>query len=324
MPWVVLSNREIDMVKIDLITGFLGAGKTTFIKKYASYLMRQGQNIGILENDHGAVNVDMMLLQDLEGENCELEMISGGCDKETHRRRFKTKLISMAMCGYDRVIVEPSGIYDVEEFFDGLREEPLDRWYEIGSVIAIVDAGLEENLSAQAEYLLASEVADAGAIVLSKAGENCAVEKTVEHLNRALEKIGCERKIGDEVVAKDWKELSEADFEKIRNSGYRIETFRRAEGAEKDGFQTLYFMNLNRTEEQVVPAVNKLFQEKNGGKIFRVKGFLKTESGAWMELNATAQNMTVQPIREGQEILIVIGEDLKENEIRKCLEGENE
>ena len=43
------------MVKIDLITGFLGSGKTTFIKKYATYLMRKGLNIGILENDHGAV-----------------------------------------------------------------------------------------------------------------------------------------------------------------------------------------------------------------------------------------------------------------------------
>ena len=101
--------RGTIMVKIDLITGFLGAGKTTFIKEYASYLLRQGLNIGILENDFGAVNVDMMLLQELQGEKCELEMISGGCDKETHRRRFKTKLISMAMCGYDRVIVEPSG-----------------------------------------------------------------------------------------------------------------------------------------------------------------------------------------------------------------------
>ena len=37
------------MIKIDLITGFLGAGKTTFIKKYASYLMKQGKKIGILE-----------------------------------------------------------------------------------------------------------------------------------------------------------------------------------------------------------------------------------------------------------------------------------
>ena len=78
------------MVKIDLITGFLGSGKTTFLKQYVQYLLRQGQNIGILENDFGAVNVDMMLLQDLEGEKCELEMISGGCDAETHRRRFRT------------------------------------------------------------------------------------------------------------------------------------------------------------------------------------------------------------------------------------------
>ena len=119
------------MVKIDLITGFLGAGKTTFIRKYAKYLMDNGQNIGILENDFGAVNVDMMLLQDLMGEKCELEMVAGGCDYDCHVRRFKTKLISMAMCGYDRVIVEPSGIYDVDEFFDVLHEEPLDNWYEI-------------------------------------------------------------------------------------------------------------------------------------------------------------------------------------------------
>ena len=51
------------MVKIDLITGFLGSGKTTFIKKYAKYLMAQGNHIGILENDYGAINVDMMLLR---------------------------------------------------------------------------------------------------------------------------------------------------------------------------------------------------------------------------------------------------------------------
>ena len=51
------------MIKIDLITGFLGSGKTTFLKQYAKYLMAQGKNIGILENDFGAVNVDMLLLQ---------------------------------------------------------------------------------------------------------------------------------------------------------------------------------------------------------------------------------------------------------------------
>ena len=49
------------MIQIDLITGFLGSGKTTFIRKYAKYLIDQGLNIGILENDFGAVNVDAML-----------------------------------------------------------------------------------------------------------------------------------------------------------------------------------------------------------------------------------------------------------------------
>ena len=74
------------MVKIDLITGFLGSGKTTFIKKYAKHLIDSGANIGILENDYGAVNVDMMLLKDLEGENCELEMIAGGLCKVSDRK----------------------------------------------------------------------------------------------------------------------------------------------------------------------------------------------------------------------------------------------
>ena len=45
------------MIQIDLITGFLGSGKTTFIRKYAQFLIGQGANIGILENDFGRRNI---------------------------------------------------------------------------------------------------------------------------------------------------------------------------------------------------------------------------------------------------------------------------
>lgn len=76
------------MIQIDLITGFLGSGKTTFIRRYAKYLIDQGLNIGILENDFGAVNVDALLLQDILGDNCTLEMVAGGCDADCHRRRL--------------------------------------------------------------------------------------------------------------------------------------------------------------------------------------------------------------------------------------------
>ena len=156
------------MIKIDLVTGFLGSGKTTFIKKYVRYFIDKGQKIGILENDYGAINIDLMLLGDLIGDNCEIEMIIGGGDPETHKRRFRTKLIAMAMSGYDRVIVEPSGIFEPEEFFDLLHEEPLDSWYEAGSVITIVDVSFETDMSESSRYLLATQLASAGAIVFSK------------------------------------------------------------------------------------------------------------------------------------------------------------
>ena len=307
------------MVKIDLITGFLGAGKTTFLKKYAEYLIAKGQNIGILENDFGAVNVDMMLLQDLMGDNCELEMVSGGCDADCHRRRFKTKLIAMGMCGYDRVIVEPSGIFDVDEFFDALREEPLDRWYEVGNVIAIVDANLEEHLSEEAEYILASEVANAGQIILSHADEVSKeqADATVAHLNRALEQIKCPRRVDKEVLRKSTLDLNEEDFNRLIRCGYQMESYRKLDMEEKKGFESVYFMHVKMTEEQLKTTVGKLMNDRECGEVFRVKGFLQKEDGSWIQLNATHNGITMNPIEKGQEVIIVIGEELKEQAIKK-------
>ena len=310
------------MVKVDLITGFLGSGKTTFIKKYAAWLMSQGQNIGILENDFGAVNVDMMLLHDLEGENCELEMVSGGCDADCHRRRFKTKLIAMGMCGYDRVLIEPSGIFDVDEFFDALYEEPLDKWYQIGNVITILDARLEEKLQPQAEYILASEAADAGCIVLSKSQEASEEEisGTVKHLNRALESVKCKRRFTEnEILNKNWEKFTDEDFQKIFNSGYVMEDF----------------------EKQLEKAAHQILDDPECGDVFRIKGFVKLEENAaavtenekmnsgsaqkvsadnnWLELNATRKEFSLRPISAGQEVVIVIGENMNEARIREYL-----
>ena len=289
------------MVKIDLITGFLGSGKTTFIKKYAKYLLDKGMNIGILENDFGAVNVDMLLLRDLMGDNCELEMISGGCDKETHRRRFRTKLIAMGMCGYDRVIVEPSGIYDVDEFFDVLHDEPLDKWYEIGNVITIVDAKLEPELSEEATKEQ--------------------IENTIEHLNRALEQVQCKRRLDREIMRKDGAELSKEDFDKILKGGYVAENYRKMELDEKKGFDSLYFMELKISADELKTQVAKMMQDPECGGIFRVKGFVKDDAGSWMQLNATGHEISMKPIGDGQEVVIVIGEQLKEDCIRKYLEN---
>ncbi len=183
------------MVQVDLITGFLGSGKTTFMRHYARYMVQQGWNVCILENDFGAVNVDVMLLQDILGDHCDMESISGGCDCDTHQRRMRTKLISLAMQGFDRVIIEPSGIFDVDEFFDILHDELLDKWYRIGNVIAIVDAKQEQQAFAPVgPTCWRPKPPMPGMVVLSRSqlATPAEMDSTVNfNLNHALKQNGC-------------------------------------------------------------------------------------------------------------------------------------
>ena len=311
------------MIKVDLITGFLGSGKTTFLKRYAGYLLDSGQKIGILENDHGAVNVDMLLLHELEEAGCGLDMVAGACDADCHKRRFKTKLIALGMSGYDRVLIEPSGVFDIDEFFDVLYEEPLDRWYEIGSVIAVIDAKPEENLSPAATYLLASQAANAGAVVLSKTQLCTAsdVESTVEHIDAALNSIGCRRSIKDAVIAKDWDSLDSEDFEKIKNSGWVSESFTKRGTTDDIGFSSHYILNRAYTAQQLKEKTRAVFEDSACGKVFRVKGFTRDGDG-WLELNATADNFSLRHTPCGQDIIIVIGEALAADEIDRVFKEE--
>ena len=277
------------MVKIDLITGFLGSGKTTFIKKYVKYLVSQGEKICILENDYGAINVDMMLLQEVAGENVNLEMLVCGGDIDCHKRRYKTKLISMGMLGYTRVIIEPSGIYDVDEFFDVLYEEPLDRWYEIGNVITIVDSKIDDDLSKESNYLLASQAANAGVIMLSRTQEvdDSRVDKTIAHVNKALLDIHCNRTIDSIAVRKNWDELTDDDYNQIRNSGYVHADYEKLPIDRDEGYKSLFYMNMKLTKNDIEERIQKIFADDECGGVFRIKGFMEISVNNWIELNAT-------------------------------------
>lgn len=305
------------MIKVDLITGFLGSGKTTFLKEYASWLLKDGNNIGILENDYGAVNVDMMLLQDLQGDRCDLSMVAGGCDPDCHKRRFKTKLIAMGMTGFDRVLIEPSGIFDMDEFFDVLHEEPLNRWYEIGNVIAIVEAGLEESLSAQSEYFLASQVAHAGKVIFSKVQDTKEEElqRTLEHLNKALGLVQCKRTFtSEDIIVKDWKDLKDDDWKIISQCGCCQASYVKMASTDQN-YSTLYFMNKKVSLKGLDDKLKDIIEDPNCGTIYRIKGFVSDDQGRWWQINATKKKVDIQPIKLGQEIFIVIGENLDKEAI---------
>ena len=194
-----------------------------------------------------------------------------------------------------------------------LRDDPLDRWYQLGSVIAIVDALLPETLSPQAEYLLASETMNAGRVLLSRAQlaapAQCAA--AAAHLERALEAAKSSRRFAPgEIVAKDWDTLTDADLAALAACGYRQASCEKLHFDQHAAFTSLCFLELHLTPQQLQAAAQRLFAAPECGQVLRVKGFAPAPAGGWLELNATAAGCTLAPIPQGQEVVIVIGEAL--------------
>ena len=73
------------------------------------------------------------------------------------------------------------------------------------------------------------------------------------------------------------------------------------------------------SSDKVSEITDRIMNNPACGNVIRMKGFFKTPEGSWIELNATTENKKIEPIKEGQEVVIVIGEHLVEEEIRKYL-----
>ena len=297
------------MIKIDLVTGFLGSGKTTFIKKYVKYLLDKGENVCILENDFGAVNVDMMLLDDLD---CGKEMVSGACDYDCHLRRFKTKLIQMALMGYSRVIVEPSGIYDSDEFFDTLNEEPLDRLYEIDNIFFIYDINTKD-LSYESKYILTSEASNAGKIIVTKDEENRKLD--LSYLNNILKEFKSSRVFTESDVIYG----NNINFNELINSGYKNSSYIKIPINKETNYNSIYFLDKDITLNKINEIKDILFNDSKYGMILRIKGFIY-ENNKWIKINLTKDNSEIDYISEGQKVIIIIGEKLNNELINKLFD----
>ena len=237
-----------------------------------------------------------------------------------------SKLIAMGMCGYDRVLIEPSGVFDVDDFFDTLYEEPLDRWYKIGNVITVVDAALQKDLSREADYVLASEAADAGCVLLSRSQEVTEeqIQDTIRHLNRALKDIQCKRVLKDEIFVKNWEEFTGEDFQRILTSGYVAESYQKMSLEDSDIFDSLNFMNHGLSESEMQHTAEQILKDPACGTVLRIKGFCQKEDKTWVELNATHHETLLRKTEAGQEVLIVIGQKLNEERIRQYLASTRE
>lgn len=144
----------------------------------------------------------------------------------------------------------------------------------------------------EADYLLASQAAMAGCIVLSHItdSQHDKLINLCNYINNSLEMIKCHRTFhAENIIAVNWDNLSDSYFEKIVNAGYQTVSFEKAFSMDENGFESLFFMHIHMDKEILLSKINELFHDKEVGNVVRVKGFLMTDEAEnkWIEINAT-------------------------------------
>ncbi len=157
-------KRGIFMTKVDIYSGFLGAGKTTLIKKMISEGYK-GQKLVLIENEFGEIGIDGGFLQDA-GINIT-EMNSGCicCSLVGDFGRALKKVI--AEYSPDRVIIEPSGVGKLSDVIGAVNKVTGDD-VTLGYTVAVVDASKVKVYMKNFGEFYNNQIETASTIILSR------------------------------------------------------------------------------------------------------------------------------------------------------------
>lgn len=256
------------MVKFDIISGFLGSGKTTLIRKILNSL-DSNEKIVLIENEFGEVSVDREVL---EIEGFEIYEISNGCVCCKLKGDFIFTLKQILTQKIDRIIFEPSGIFIIGEIFDLFKDPQISSDCFINSVTTVVDA---QNFSSHIQSysgFFKSQICSASSLVVSKAQfllpeEISQIELELRMLNETAT-----------ILAKDWIELIDQELLSLvdRKTVLMVNNIEHSlsHDFESIGLRTSKILKL----EQLESILKKC---KNGeyGNILRGKGFIKSDNG---------------------------------------------
>ncbi|HEY8909058.1 MAG TPA: GTP-binding protein [Desulfosporosinus sp.] len=256
------------MVKFDIISGFLGSGKTTLIGKILNSL-NHNEKVVLIENEFGDVSVDREVL---EIKGFEIYELSNGCVCCKLKGDFIFTLKQILTQKIDRIIFEPSGIFIIGEIFDLFKDPIISSECFINSVTTVVDA---QNFSTHIQSyssFFKSQICSASSLVISKtqfllAEDISQLELELRMLNETAS-----------ILSKDWDELSTDELlglvDKKTVSMVNDIALSQSHDFESIGLRTSRILRYEQLE-------SILQQCKNGdyGNILRGKGFIKTDNG---------------------------------------------
>ena len=187
------------MTKIDIISGFLGAGKTTFIKKMIEEVF-QGQKIVLIENEFGEVGIDGGFLKDA---GIEITEMNSGCICCSLVGDFDKNLKEVLEKFHpDRIMIEPSGVGKLSDVMKSVIDLEKERDVKLNALVTVVNAAkATKQMKAFGEFFN-NQIEFATTIVLSRT-QNVTQEKLelcVRQIQALNEKAA--------VITTPWDEIS--------------------------------------------------------------------------------------------------------------------
>ena len=202
------------MTKVDIYSGFLGAGKTTLIKKLIAQAFK-GEKIVLIENEFGEIGIDGGFLKD---SGIEITEMNSGCICCTLVGDFGEALKKVKkQFDPDRILIEPSGVGKLSDVIRAIRDVAEDADISVNNFIAVVDAGKCKMYMKNFGEFFNNQIEYAKTIILSRT--------QLVKPEKLEETIGLIREHNDKAVliTTPWDELTGEAILKAMEEKFRFE-----------------------------------------------------------------------------------------------------
>jgi G3E family GTPase len=191
------------MTKIDIVSGFLGAGKTTLIKKLLNEALKDSKVV-LIENEFGEIGIDGGFLKDA---GIEIKEMNSGCICCSLVGDFGTSLKEvMKTYQPERILIEPSGVGKLSDVMKAVQDVIDEHEVVLNSAVAVVDASKCKMYIKNFGEFFINQIEHAGTIILSRTG-NISEDK----LKKAVELIR-EHNTKATIITTPWDALDGKDI----------------------------------------------------------------------------------------------------------------